>query len=407
MKVYVEWHGCPFARIESEIAAEKLGSRVKKIEEADVILLFTCIVKQETEKRMVKRIKELRKSGKKLIIAGCMVDVMPELVRKLAPEAYLLGTDWVDMAHTVFERKELLGFRNITKLGAGSPGEWPIAIVPVAEGCVGKCSFCITKKARGNLASYPLEEIVKEIERVVKMGYREIWLTAQDIAVYGIDRGSNLGELLEAVLEIGGNFIVRLGMGNPKFFLRNWKKLKEALESERFFTMLHAPVQSGSEKVLRDMKRNHTAEDFKKLAKKFNRAFPEGSLHTDIIVGFPTETDRDFEDTVKLLKKTKPYKVNVSRYGKRCGTEAEKMKELAGWVVKERSRRISSLAKQIALEKNIMLVGEKVDVWIDEENAGRTKSYRQVLLRGSRGEWKRVEVWGATAGYLIAKGFYS
>ena len=404
MKVYAEWHGCPLSKAETELAAARLGKK-SGLEQADAIVLFGCTVKGETERNMLKRIKKLSAAGKPLIVIGCLVDSSASKIRETAPEALLVGTGWLDRLETVFEKKELLGKRRFVKLGAREPGPWPVAIVPIAEGCLGNCSFCQVRLVRGELFSYPADRVLEDIQRAVRLGYKEVWLTAQDTAVYGADRGERLTDLLEAVVDLKGDFVVRLGMGNPRFFLKQWNRLLRVLESDRFFEFLHAPVQSGSERVVRHMRRNHSVEDFERLARKFHRAFPDGSLWTDIIVGYPAETAKDFDRTLELVEKTRPDKINTSRFEARPGTGLESADKLPGWVKKERSRRLVSLAARLGLEKNKGFVGRKIEVLLDEPGMGRTKGYRPVAVKGVLGNWVKAEVWGAKAGYLMAKPF--
>ncbi|MBR9680111.1 MAG: tRNA (N(6)-L-threonylcarbamoyladenosine(37)-C(2))-methylthiotransferase [Candidatus Altiarchaeota archaeon] len=404
MKVYAEWHGCPFSQAETEIAVAQLGKKTN-LELADTIILFGCTVKQETEKRMFKRITELKKTGKKLIVIGCLVDVAADQIRELAPKAYLVETGWIDQIQNVFDKKELIGKRQIIKLCDREYGPWPIGIVPIAEGCLGNCSFCQVKLVRGNLFSYPAESIMADVKKAVEKNYREIWLTTQDTAIYGTEQGKELVGLLEQIAELKGEFVVRVGMGNPAFFLKQWNKLKPLLASDRFFEFLHAPVQSGSDSVLQAMRRRHAVDDYVRLAKKFRAAFPTGSLWTDIIVGYPTETEQDFQKTLVMLENTQPNKVNISRYGQRAGTDAAELADIPSWVKKERSRAAVSLSNKLGLELNKKMLGQETRVFMDEQGSGRTIGYRPVAVKAELGNWTNAKISAVRAGYLIAKPF--
>ena len=401
MKVYSEWYGCPFSKAESLIAEDKLGTAADSPEKADVLLITTCTVKAETEKKMFRRIGELSRLGKPLVVYGCLVDVDAARIRETAPDAMLVGTGHLDNIFDVFWKKELLGPRRTVKLG--KLGAWPVAIIPIAEGCLGNCGFCITKRARGGLFSYPLELVLGAVKRAAALGYRELWLTAQDTSAYGKDYGASLAELLEETASVRGDFIVRVGMGSPKLQLKQIDGIISAFQGGKFFRFLHAPVQSGSESVVRKMKRNHSVRDYVKLCRKFREAFPRGSIWTDVIVGYPGESGRDFEKTLEVMGETAPDKVNVSRFGKRPGTEAEKLKDMPGWVKKERSRDAVALANKIALGRNAHYIGRKLRVFFNEKGAGRTRNYKQVVGPGRSGSWTTLKVTGAAAGYLIAK----
>ena len=401
VKVYSEWYGCPFSKAESLIAEEKLGIVVKSPEKADVLLITTCTVKTETEKNMFKRIQALSKIGKPLVVYGCLVDIDAARIRKLAPEALLVGTGHLDNIFDVFWKKELLGARRTIKLG--KLGAWPTAIIPIAEGCLGNCSFCVTKRARGHLFSYPQELLLGAVKQAVALGYRELWLTAQDTAAYGKDYGTSLSELIGEIAKIRGKFVVRVGMGSPSLQLKQLDEIIDVFQSKKFFKFIHAPVQSGSESIVRKMKRNHSVRDYLRLCTKFRDTFPRGTVWTDIITGYPGESKKDFEKTLDVLRKSEPDKVNVSRFGKRPGTEAENLKDLPEWIKKERSRDAVSLANKIALQRNIFYLGRKVNIFFNETGSGRTENYKQVVGSGQIGEWSALKITGATAGYMIAK----
>lgn len=401
MKVYSEWYGCPFSKAESLIAEEKLGIVVNSPEKADVLLITTCTVKTETEKTMFRRIRELSQIGKPLVIYGCLVDIDAARIRKIAPDALLVGTGHLDNIFDVFWKKELLGARRTVKLG--QLGAWPTAIIPIAEGCLGNCSFCVTKRARGHLFSYPQELVLGAIKQAVTLGYREMWLTAQDTAAYGKDYGTSLAELLDKITKIRGKFVVRVGIGSPSLQLKQLDGIIDAFHSKKFFKFLHSPVQSGSESVVRKMKRNHSVKDYLRLCTKFRDIFPRGTVWTDIITGYPGESESDFEKTLDVLRKSEPDKVNVSRFGKRPGTDAEKLKDLPEWIKKERRRDAVALSNKIALQRNLQYIGRSVKVFFNEKCSGRTENYKQVVGSGRIGEWHTLKVNGATAGYMTAK----
>jgi len=177
----------------------------------------------------------------------------------------------------------------------------------------------------------------------VKDGCTDIWLTSQDNGCYGLDIGSSLPELLNTVSKIQGKFTVRVGMMNPTHTKQIVDELIEAYRNEKIRKFLHLPVQSGSNRVLKAMKRGYVVEDFVEIVEKFRQAFPNLTLSTDIIVGFPSETGEDFQATMELMKKIQPQKVNISKFGSRPKTEAAKMKQLPIEKINERSRKLHEL----------------------------------------------------------------
>ncbi|MCS7118812.1 MAG: tRNA (N(6)-L-threonylcarbamoyladenosine(37)-C(2))-methylthiotransferase, partial [Archaeoglobaceae archaeon] len=280
-----------------------------------------------------------------------------------------------------------------------------IAIVSIAEGCVGRCSFCATKFARGKLRSFSISKILEEVEKAVKLGFKEIQLTSQDTGCYGLDKGDFLlSELLKGISRIEGDFRVRVGMMNPQHAKEQIERLLEAFESEKIYKFLHIPVQSGDNRVLEDMRRDHTVEDFLEVVDAFRSKF-EITLATDIIVGYPTETEESFWKTHELIEEVKPDMVNITRFSKRKGTPAEKLKEIPGWIVKERSRKLTDLCVRIGLENNRKFIGKSLKVLITSYGKkwmlARTNSYRAVITTGKLGEFKSVKIGTCRHNYLL------
>ncbi len=394
-KVYMETYGCSANQSHSEVMLgllKKAGFEiVTHPKDADLIVINTCIVKEPTEKRMIYRLKTLQNSfpEKKMIVAGCMPTGEYELVKKFAPSASLIGpsasTKIVECVEETLKGKRVEYLTPSHTLCHTKLRFNPyINIVEIAEGCLGNCSYCIVKRAKGSLISHPISDIKEDIEMSLREGCREIWLTSQDCGCYGLDRGKNLINLLEEVTKIPGDFRIRLGMANPNHIKPILSDLIEIFRDRKMYKFIHIPVQSGSDKVLRDMNRKYVTEDFRKIVRKFRKEIPEVTVWTDIIVGYPTETDKDFKETLKLIKETKPDYVNISKFGSRPGTPAEKLEKLEGEEVKERSRKLSELVGEICLERNKRWVGKASQVLVTEKRGkqymGRNESYKQVII---------------------------
>jgi MiaB-like tRNA modifying enzyme len=353
-KIYSEVYGCPSNTSDSEIAMGILKRNNFEIvgspTESDLNIIFTCVVKAPTEKRMVRRIQELDRTGKPLIVAGCMPKAEQRLVERITPESSIVGPNSIeriaDVATRVLKGEKIVLLGDAGKDKLCLPRERKnrkIGIVEILNGCLGSCNYCIVKSARGSLHSYPLDKIVDEAKSAVKDGCSEIWLTSQDNGCYGLDIGSNLPELLNRVCAAKGEFTIRVGMMNPTHIKSMADELVEAYRDEKIQKFLHLPVQSGSNRILKSMNRGYVVEDFMRIVEKFRKSFPSLTLSTDIIVGFPGETEKEFQSTMELLKKIRPQKVNVSKFGARYGTEAAKMKQLPVETINERSRILHSL----------------------------------------------------------------
>ncbi|RLF25656.1 MAG: MiaB/RimO family radical SAM methylthiotransferase, partial [Thermoplasmata archaeon] len=297
--------------------------------------------------------------------------------------------------------------RNIDKLELPRLWKGGVAfVVPISEGCLNACTYCATRFARGVLRSYKPELVVKWVKEALARGYREIQLSSEDTGCYGFDIGTNLAELLDEITAIEGDFRVRVGMMNPNHVLKFLDELVDAYTDEKVYRFLHLPVQSGDDEVLKRMGRTYTVEQFEEIVRTFRKKVRDLNLNTDIIVGFPGETDGAFRNTVELVERVKPDKINVSRYSPRPGTIAAKWKQLPGWKAKERSRELHRLRLAIAYEINRAYVGRTVEVLVHGEGKkggveGRTFNYKDIILdSGEPGEFLQVRVEWAGSTYL-------
>ena len=421
VKVFVEAHGCTQNYGEARLMAEALTDRGHSVtlseHEADAHVLVTCTVIETTERAMVRRMTELAAYEKPLVVAGCMAAAQRERILSTVPRAKLLPPrKWPQIV-------DLLGAGTscgdrVAAIESESFG-WHDAIVPIAQGCAGRCPYCITRVARGRVSSYPMEAVVNQVRRHVERGVKEIKLTGQDTAAYGLDNGTNLADLLRAIDGIPGEFRVRVGMADPLTVYPILDELVNAYSSERIFTFLHLPVQSGSDEILEAMKREYTVAQFEEIVRRFRRAYPDLTLSTDVIAGFPGETDEQFESTIRLVEEAEPEIVNVTRFSARTGTPAASMRNrIVGWRVKERSRRLAQLRFQISKDIHQRFVGREQEVLVTEQGKpgtllGRTPEYRQVVLRESvsLGAFVRVHLDTARAtdllGHVVPNGLYT
>jgi threonylcarbamoyladenosine tRNA methylthiotransferase CDKAL1 len=354
--VYIETYGCTANQDNTLIFRGLLKNYkfVNNIKEADIIIVNTCTVKQVTESKIIENLKQIIKKypKKKIIIAGCMPEAEPKICRKLFPNASLINTHHVTEISKLIKsslknkRLELLGKRkeNKTNLEKITKNKDTVSI-QIAEGCLGDCSYCITKLAKGNLQSFSKEDIINEIKKRIKEGYKRINLTSTDNGCYGLDIKTSLVYLLNNIIKIPGDFKLRVGMINPNYAKLYLKDLIKVYRSEKIIKFLHIPVQSGSNKVLKDMNRKYKVQDFIKVVSEFRKNIPKINISTDIIVGYPTESEKDFEETLNLVRSTKPQVINISKFASRPGTKASKLKQLKTEEIKRRSVILTNLYK--------------------------------------------------------------
>jgi len=331
MKVFIKTYGCQANINDSEIIAGRvlgLGDKLVSNENrADLIIVNTCTVKNKTQSKILHYIRK-HYDLKKIIVTGCLAKTFD--FKKEFPDVIV---------------KDLV----LEKLGCGViRRDKDIAIIQISQGCLNKCTYCATRLAKGNLVSYSVDKIKKEFERAVIDGCRRVYLTSQDNGCYGKDIGTNLPELLRELVKVEGDYRIRVGMMHPGHVVKFVDDLIEVYQSPKIQKFIHISVQSGSDSVLKKMRRGHSVADFKKIVSKFRVAFPrsefpDSTIATDIIVGYPSESESDFEKTVELVEEVKPEVLNVSGFSSRAGTVAAKLKALSSEVVKVRTRKVGNV----------------------------------------------------------------
>ena len=342
--IYIESYGC-FANQDNEAIMKGLlvkeGFKItNKESKADIIIINTCVVKGSTSSKMISRIRYFK--NKNLIISGCMPESEAKLCRKLAPNASLINTfhvtDTIKAVKSLLNKKpiDLLGKRKEILLDLPKI-EDKRAIIQISQGCTSYCSFCETKLAKGVLISFPKEKIIQEIKNKIKSCNKTINLTATDTGCYGFDIKTNLPELLNEIVKIKSSFKIKIGMMNPEHVIKYLDELIEIYKNPKIIKFIHIPLQSGSDKVLKEMNRGYTVKQYKTIAKKLRKEMPNIHIITDLIVGYPSETEKDFKETLKIVKELKFNVVNISKFSPRPGTKASKLKQLTSQKIKKRS----------------------------------------------------------------------
>lgn len=409
MRYYVESYGCTMNYGEGDMLSRRMESlgyeRSDSMEGSDIVILNTCTVVETTEKRMIKRMNELRMAKKEVIVTGCMAKVQQSRISIRLPNALIVPPDMYDNFSELVENR--FGTGNSTKRTPYGR----TAIIPISQGCLGNCSYCITRFARGKLISRGVEELVSEFRDFVDSGVREILITAQDTACYGKDIGTDLPSLLKEILKVEGDYRIRIGMMNPNHLEPLIDDMIGCLLDPRMYRFLHIPVQSGSDTVLKAMRRHYTAERFLDMVDRLRASIPDISIATDLICGFPGETEDDHRDTIALMRRLRMDTANITRYSPRPGTDSVSMPgELNGNIMKRRSKELTEVKGEVEYDVNSKLVGNVVNVLITENGKdgamiGRTINYRPIVFRTAFGigEYVNVEITDCAATYLTGK----
>lgn len=422
--IFIETYGCSFNAADEEAMAgvlEAAGYRIAAHPaDADLIILNTCTVKDRTFLEFEKRLHALREdarlgTGPRLVVAGCIPRAyagagLLEGISTLGPDTIAQAPEVV--AATLEGRVVQLVRGN--GAAAGRPllpsrrRNPAIEILPIARGCRSACAFCQTRLARGRLVSFRPGDLIERARRAIGEGARQIWLTAQDTGAYGAESGDiTLPQLLGRLCALEGDFMIRLGMSSPHWIYARLAEYLDALAHPRMFQFLHVPVQSGSDAVLRAMHREGTAAEFIDIADAFHARFPDATLMTDIIAGFPGESAEDFAATLALLERAAPAAVNRSRFSARPATPAATLSPPPGRVVSERMALLNESARRLARAFHHRQLGRRERVLTAESpRPGRTiahtRAWRPVDLAGEwpLGIWLDVEIHAAADYHL-------
>ena len=394
MRVCIKTYGCTLNQADGSIMKSMLegngATMTERIDDADVAVVNTCTVKSITAQKILYRLGRMHDAGKKMVVTGCMASANRDLIERYAPSASIVDTSNIGRIAEVAERlnagKRMVveGYAKVDKMALFNADGGIIAKIPINEGCTSNCSFCETKFARGPLNSFSEERIVDAVVQSVRMGAKEVQLTSQDVGAYGIDSGTDIAMLMEKIAQVDGDFKVRIGMMNPEHLHRCFDGFARELKGEKFYKFAHIPVQSGSNKVLKDMGRVGTVEEFDGYVKELRKKVPGVTIETDLIAGFPTEGEDQFGETIDFVRRTRPEVTNISRFGARPHARASKMKQQSTEMINRRSIALTRVVRQVQHEINDKFIGKRFDVIITESNEkslnGRNGSYRQVVV---------------------------
>lgn len=364
------------------------------LDDADLVVYNTCTVKGPTQSKFLRVLKKLKEKKLPVVIAGC-IPQSDKSMKELS-DCSVVGTYDIDQivsaVNSTLQGKKVtfLSVKNKPRLCLPKIRTNPlIEIIPISHGCLGACTYCKTKQARGHLHSFSIDDILRHAAKAVSKGARELWITSQDNSAYGLDIDKSLPELIKKIVQIPGDFMVRIGMSNPEHILPVLSDLIGVYKSEKVYKFLHVPLQSGSNKVLRDMNRKYKAEDYLRIIRDFKKHIPSITIATDVICAFPTETDEDFEKTKYVIRKSEPVVMNIARFWPRPGTPAQKLKLLSGKVMKERTQQMTKLHKELTKKLNNDWIGWSGKILVTEKGknnswVGRNYAYKQVVIKSDK-----------------------
>ena len=404
MSIWFEGYGCTANQgetLEMRDHANQLGHELaSSSDSAKTVVLGTCTVIESTQNKMEKRISELMDQGKKVIVSGCMATADTKTLGEKFPEAPLVSPGDVG------------GLGDLIGRGGCKPEtlDSPLAaILPISSGCLGRCTYCATLRARGRVTSRSVNDIFFKAQYAIDSGSKELLLTSQDNGAFGADSDSSLELLLGELSHLEGDFRLRVGMLNPMLVSGRSEAMAKAWGDSRVYKFMHLPIQSGSQKILDSMVRDHTLEEFWEVVDVFRKYYPEMMIITDIITGFPGETDADHQDTVDLLNRLSPDLVNVTRFSPRKGTPASRYKRVHGRIVKKRSRELTSLRKELGAKSFKRFVGRQTSILtVENQKKGSTlcrdDNYRPIILKQELpiGEFYDVTITDSKYGFMTA-----
>ena len=379
---------------------------IEDIDDSDLVFLNTCTVREGAAVKVygklgdLKRLKE-QKNGKMIIgVTGCLAqEVRDEFIKKTPYVDLVLGNQNIGRIPDIIERIEK--GEDVHVVMVEDEDELPqrvdadfgddiVASISITYGCNNYCTFCIVPYVRGMERSVPLHEIVKDVKKYTEKGYREILFLGQNVNSYGSDLADdtdNFAKLLRESAKIEGDFWIKYVSPHPKDFTD--EVIEAIADNSKIARMLHLPLQSGSTKILNAMNRGYTKEEFITLAKKIKEKIPDIGLTTDIIVGFPGETDEDFQDTMDVVNEVGFENAFMFMYSKRSGTPAATMEEQVDEQVKsERLQQLMRLQNYKAKEESQKYLGKTVKVLVEgpsrknpEMLTGRTSTHKIVLFK--------------------------
>lgn len=390
--------GCKVNQYETNAMAQKFLEKGYKVieeekeqneEKPDICIINTCTVTNMSDRKSRQMLRREKENNKNVIVVavGCYAQVAKNELNKIPEIDLVLGNnekvdivkyveDYINENENNIEIEDVMQSRLFSDFGDITFTEKTRAVVKIQDGCDRFCSYCIIPYARGRVRSRKPESIISEITKIAEKDIKEVVITGIHIASYGKDfkEEYKLIDLLEEINKIDGIERIRLGSIEPLLitdeFVERLKKL------DKICHHFHLSLQSGCDETLKRMNRRYTTEQFKEIVKRLRNTYSDVNLTTDIIVGFPGETEEEFEKTYRFLDEIKFYKMHIFKYSQRKGTKAAVMQnQIPGDIKELRSRRLIELSNKNEFEINQKYIGKKVEVLFEEEKEGVFKGH--------------------------------
>ena len=393
--------GCKVNQYETNAMKQKFIEKDYEIvdfeEVADVYVVNTCTVTNMSDRKSRQIIRRAKESNKDslLVVTGCYAQVAKDELEKIEDIDIVIGNQEKKDIVTFVEEKQkekiekvsdILYEKSFAEFGSSTYTDKTRAVIKVQDGCDRFCSYCIIPYARGRIRSRKPEEVIAEIEQLAKKGIKEVVITGIHLASYGKEYKPHISllELLEDINKIDGIERIRLGSLEPTLMTKEF--IEGLVKLEKICDHFHLSLQSGCDETLKRMNRRYTAREFEEGIKIIRKNFPNVSLTTDVIVGFPGETEEEFRKTYEFLERIKFYKMHVFKYSQRKGTKAAVMpNQITGEVKEERSNKLIELSNKNQKEQNQKYIGKEIDVLFEEQDGeyikGHTTNYIMVYVK--------------------------
>lgn len=419
--------GCKVNQYETNAMKQKFIEKDYEIVEfedvADIYVVNTCTVTNMSDRKSRQIIRRAKESNQNslLVVTGCYAQVAKDELEKIEDIDIVIGNQEKKDIVTFVEEKQkekiekisdILYEKSFAEFGSSTYTDKTRAVIKVQDGCDRFCSYCIIPYARGRIRSRNPEEVIAEIEKLAKKGIKEVVITGIHLASYGKECNSHISllELLEDINKIDGIERIRLGSLEPTLMTKEF--IEGLVKLEKICDHFHLSLQSGCDETLKRMNRRYTAEEFEEGIKIIRDNFPNVSLTTDVIVGFPGETEEEFSKTYGFLERIKFYKMHVFKYSQRKGTKAAVMpNQIAGEVKEERSNKLIELSNKNQKEQNQKYIGKEIDVLFEEQDGeyikGHTTNYIMVYVKSEdkalEDTIRKVKIANALDEHLIGK----
>ena len=411
MKYYVRTYGCQMNVADSDEMGRHLKTRgltpTEDPEEATVLLVNTCTVRQHAEDRAFSEIGRLKKwksrqPGRKVVVTGCAAERTKEYLENRFPHIDLVvgARSIEDFGKVVEGLLERRATDEDLQYALPAVDDKISAFVTIMRGCNYSCTYCIVPYVRGRESYHPLEQILSETRDRVAEGAREITLLGQTVNSYHRDgsrgRDTDFADLLRAVAAVDG--VERVRFISPHPFYMNDRVIEAMAVTPQVCEALHLPVQSGSNRILRKMSRNYSREQYLKLTEKLRQAMPGMSISTDIIVGFPGESDSEFRETLSLIQEADFDWGFIFKYSTREGTPAAGWKSFSQELIEERHHECLAVLERLSARKRLALVGTAQEILMETEGFGRTRTNYKVRVEGDFQPGQRITAHITNAG---------